>query len=63
MSPEPNTDLSDRVRRLEEHVGFCQHETEQLCAQIAAMDRRLMAVSTTLERLQRRLDQPEPGEK
>jgi len=54
MGPEQRADdeLVGRVQRLEEALGFAQHEHEQLSAEVASLGKRIMEMSRRLESLE-----------
>lgn len=48
-------DDSNRLTRLEEHVGFAEHTIDQLAGEIAELHRRMAAMARRLESMEERL--------
>lgn len=51
-TPDP-CDL--RIQRLEESLGFAQHDNEQLAAEVLALGKRVLELARRLEALEQRM--------
>ncbi len=51
MAEAPDQEVSDRFRRLEETVGFLQHEHDELSGEIAGLHRLAAELRREIERL------------
>lgn len=45
--------LDQRIQRLEESLGFAQHEGEQLAAEVLALGKRVLELSRRVDALER----------
>lgn len=57
MPPDPDSHnpLHTRVQRLEEALGFAQHETEQLAGEVRSLVKLVIDLTRRLEALDQRL--------
>jgi len=53
-TPDSSDLLAQRLQRLEESLGFAQHENEQLAAEVLVLGRRLQELSRRVDALEQR---------
>ena len=54
---DPPDSLAPRIMRLEEALGFAQHENSQLSTEVAALGKRVLELSRKLEALDQKLSE------
>ncbi len=55
-------DAESRLTRIEESLGFAQHDLDELSAQVRGVHDALAAMAKRLDRLERRLDESHTGD-
>lgn len=62
MSDPSPTNHESRLTRIEESLGFAQHDLDELSSQVRSLHAALAAMSKRIDRLERRMTETESGD-